>query len=458
MSSLDLQQAPPTAKLKVCGYCMRSSARRTTVAIEHQADRTVSATPVSILLPVHLRSTFFSRERCEWLFKPKLSVLLCLSLSTKSKPDAYVKMSWPYAYSPSASASFQPAPAPGLLPPSNRCTVDVQFSPERTTALAEPDVQLLEGMEHAVLSIEPDSSPAVLHVLFDDAFLPARGHVAEVRIEQIVRAHHGKPGVDRAAFPFFDLVDSRFHFVVDAATWHATQRSKRTGMGIKKHLVGLAGVRNQPECATGAQLHVGDLDTSKQATDQRAFFAPVKLKGLTEGKSQRYKSAYRLALLAPPRADKRRELAVTAVITLGLDLLEKCFGAPAVVFWPERIGLERLFQRLVEMAEFVEGCAPLVRWLSGFGRSDPFTDGVSRKPGTLGYLMQRELVAEIHPPDFSQHFHADHPVFSCSKSEQKQLNTWVSFQSAEQPLLGQFSVSDNIPGGAHGEGYMGGSG
>ncbi|WP_448094458.1 hypothetical protein [Pseudomonas lini] len=44
--------------------------------------------------------------------------------------------------------------------------------------------------------------------------------------------------------------------------------------------------------------------------------------------------------------------------------------------------------------------------------------------------MQRELVAEVHPPDFSQHFHADHPVFSCSKSEQKQLNTWVSFRSA----------------------------
>ncbi|AHF67016.1 hypothetical protein PCH70_18630 [Pseudomonas cichorii JBC1] len=36
-------------------------------------------------------------------------------------------------------------------------------------------------------------------------------------------------------------------------------------------------------------------------------------------------------------------------------------------------------------------------------------------------------------------------MFSCSKSEQKQLNTWVSFQSAEQPLLGQFSVSGNTP-------------
>ena len=37
-------------------------------------------------------------------------------------------------------------------------------------------------------------------------------------------------------------------------------------------------------------------------------------------------------------------------------------------------------------------------------------------------------------------------MFSCSKIEQKQLNTWVSFQSAEQPLLGQFSVSGNTLG------------
>lgn len=47
---------------------------------------------------------------------------------------------------------------------------------------------------------------------------------------------------------------------------------------------------------------------------------------------------------------------------------------------------------------------------------------------TLGDLVQRELVAEVHPPDFSQHFHTDHLVFSCSESEQKQLNSWVSFR------------------------------
>ncbi|TRO25958.1 hypothetical protein EQ828_03470, partial [Ectopseudomonas mendocina] len=47
---------------------------------------------------------------------------------------------------------------------------------------------------------------------------------------------------------------------------------------------------------------------------------------------------------------------------------------------------------------------------------------------------------------------------SCSKIEQKQLNTWVSFQSAEQPLLGQFSVSGNSlrGAGAGGREYSGG--
>jgi hypothetical protein len=51
-----------------------------------------------------------------------------------------------------------------------------------------------------------------------------------------------------------------------------------------------------------------------------------------------------------------------------------------------------------------------------------FSDGVSPQPGTLGYLVQREHIAEKNPVDFSQHFHADYPVFSCSESEQKQLN------------------------------------
>jgi hypothetical protein len=45
-------------------------------------------------------------------------------------------------------------------------------------------------------------------------------------------------------------------------------------MGIEQHLVDLAAISNQPECATGAQLHVGDLDASKQA-QQRELVAEV---------------------------------------------------------------------------------------------------------------------------------------------------------------------------------------
>jgi hypothetical protein len=124
-------------------------------------------------------------------------------------------------------------------------------------------------------------------------------------------------------------------------------------------------------------------------------------------------------------------------------VFEESLGGSAVVFCPKRIGFECLFQRFVERTEHVESGLPLVHRLFGFGGSDPLSDGAPGQPGTLGYLVQRQLVPEVYPPNFSQHFHADHPVFSCSKSEQKQLNTWVSFQSAEQPLLGQFSVSGN---------------
>lgn len=139
-------------------------------------------------------------------------------------------------------------------------------------------------------------------------------------------------------------------------------------------------------------------------------------------------------------------VAVAAVVALGFDLLEESLGGSAVVFDPERIGFECLLQYFVERTELVESGLPLVHRLVGFGGSDPLSDSVSGQPGTLRYLVKRKLVAEVHPPNFSHHFHADHLVFSCSESEQKQLNTWVSFQSAEQPLMGQFSVSGNTSG------------
>jgi hypothetical protein len=74
-------------------------------------------------------------------------------------------------------------------------------------------------------------------------------------------------------------------------------------------------------------------------------------------------------------------------------------------------------QSLGKSTEFVEGCATPIHRLSCFGRSDPFSDGVSRRPGTPHYLMQRHLAAKMHPQNFTHHFHAVHPVLSCSKVE-----------------------------------------
>jgi hypothetical protein len=88
-----------------------------------------------------------------------------------------------------------------------------------------------------------------------------------------------------------------------------------------------------------------------------------------------------------PGADGYGQLAVTAVVAFGFDLLEESLRGSAVVFCPKRIGLECLFQRCVERAQLVESCASLIDRLFGFGGSDPLSDGVPGQPGTLGYLV-----------------------------------------------------------------------
>jgi len=83
---------------------------------------------------------------------------------------------------------------------------------------------------------------AVLHVLLDHALLPTRSYVAEVRVDQVVRAHGCEALVDDAALALLDLVHRRLHVVVDAAPGYTAQRRKRPGVGIEQHLVALTGV------------------------------------------------------------------------------------------------------------------------------------------------------------------------------------------------------------------------
>ena len=79
----------------------------------------------------------------------------------------------------------------------------------------------------------------VLHVLLDHAFLPTAGDVAKVSVKQVVRAHHGKAGVDDAALALLDLVDGGLHVVVDAAPGNPAQGGKRARVRIEQHFVAL---------------------------------------------------------------------------------------------------------------------------------------------------------------------------------------------------------------------------
>ena len=103
------------------------------------------------------------------------------------------------------------------------------LAPKYAAALAQPSVEFLKAVPFSGLRVDPDAPAAVLDVLLDHAFLPAARNVAKVSVEQIVRAHHGKAGVDDAALAAFatftagDLVHRRLHVVVNAPPSHAAQ-------------------------------------------------------------------------------------------------------------------------------------------------------------------------------------------------------------------------------------------
>ena len=61
--------------------------------------------------------------------------------------------------------------------------------PQRPAPARQPCIQIGETAESLLARFNPDTPAAVLHVLLDDAFLPAAGYVAEVRVKQRWCAH-----------------------------------------------------------------------------------------------------------------------------------------------------------------------------------------------------------------------------------------------------------------------------
>ena len=86
--------------------------------------------------------------------------------------------------------------------------------PVTATAIKQPVVELTPVLPAPFTDFYPNSMARVLHVLLNDALLPACRHRAEFGLEQVVAAHHFKAGVDGAQFAE-DTVNRGLHVVVD---------------------------------------------------------------------------------------------------------------------------------------------------------------------------------------------------------------------------------------------------
>src|SRR5665647_1636761 len=124
--------------------------------------------------------------------------------------------------------------------------------PQSATAYFKPGIQLIERAEALLPGIHPDTTTRVLHILLDDALLPAGGDIAKVRVEQVMRRHGEEACIDDATITFGDFIYGSLHVVVDAAPGNAAQSRKSSGVCIEQHLVTLCGIGGKPECATGA--------------------------------------------------------------------------------------------------------------------------------------------------------------------------------------------------------------
>ena len=153
----------------------------------------------------------------------------------------------------------------------------MQLLPQRPTAGQQPQIEFGEGTEALIGGVLPEAAPTVLNVLLDDAFLPAGGDVAEVRIEQVVRGHRRKALIDDPRLALLDLVHRGLHVVVDATTRNAAQGGEGSRVGVEQHFVALHRVRLDDKRLAEAQLEVRGHDLAPDATDHQVFFAPVEL-------------------------------------------------------------------------------------------------------------------------------------------------------------------------------------
>ena len=134
-----------------------------------------------------------------------------------------------------------------------------QLIPRLAAGTVQPLIELGQTAPAPLSDLAYHASPAVLHVLLDDALLPPRRPVTELVIKQVMPRHRLKPRIDTALLALANLVYRRLHVVVDAPLGHTAKHGKAPGMGIKQHLMGLREVGQQQERPAGGQFDMRHL-------------------------------------------------------------------------------------------------------------------------------------------------------------------------------------------------------
>ena len=170
-------------------------------------------------------------------------------------------------------------------------------------------------------------------------------------------------------------------------------------MGIKQHLMALAGVGRQPEGATGAQLHVGYLHAVIDAAHHHAFLAPVKLEGFAQVELQWHEGFDVFAGVSAPGTDKVRHSAIAANVAAGPDLQKQRPCAAPVLFVSTGIGFEGKFEFRSKGIQFAKALGPhVLGYLDFIWGLQPLLQRVARQPRALRYGPYRHLVAHMHAP------------------------------------------------------------
>lgn len=91
-------------------------------------------------------------------------------------------------------------------------------SPGVLALVGHPGVEFIQIFPALLASGLPYLPTSILYIFLNTPFLPARGPVAKLGVEQVMTAQSVKARVDVALLAGFDLVDRRLHVVVPAAS------------------------------------------------------------------------------------------------------------------------------------------------------------------------------------------------------------------------------------------------